>query len=118
MNYINLGKTGLKVSRICLGCMSYGAPATGKVKPGSHAWALNEEESEPFFRQALDLGINFFDTANVYSGGASEEVLGRFLKANIRREAVRGPRDLSSLRPSIRVLESWCESCRILNSES
>ena len=88
MNYVNLGKTGLKVSRICLGCMSYGAPATGKAKPGSHAWALNEEESEPFFRQALDLGINFFDTANVYSGGASEEVLGRFLKANIRREAV------------------------------
>jgi aryl-alcohol dehydrogenase-like predicted oxidoreductase len=68
--------------------MSYGAPATGKAKPGSHAWALNEEESEPFFRQALDLGINFFDTANVYSGGASEEVLGRFLKANIRRESV------------------------------
>ena len=88
MNYVNLGKTGLKVSRICLGCMSYGAPATGKLKPGSHAWALNEDESGPFFRQALDLGINFFDTANVYSGGASEEVLGRFLKANTRREAV------------------------------
>ena len=88
MNYVNLGKTGIKVSRICLGCMSYGAPATGKPKPGSHAWALNEEESEPFFRQALDLGINFFDTANVYSSGASEEVLGRFLKANIRRESV------------------------------
>jgi len=88
MNYVNLGKTGIKVSRICLGCMSYGAPATGKPKPGSHAWALNEEESEPFFRQALDLGINFFDTANVYSSGASEEVLGRFVKTNIRREAV------------------------------
>ncbi|MGA2334381.1 MAG: aldo/keto reductase [Terriglobales bacterium] len=88
MNYVNLGKTGLKVSRICLGCMSYGAPATGELKPGSHAWALNERESEPFFRQALDLGINFFDTANVYSGGASEEVLGRFLKANVRREEV------------------------------
>jgi aryl-alcohol dehydrogenase-like predicted oxidoreductase len=88
MNYVNLGETGLKVSRICLGCMSYGAPATGNAKPGSHAWALNEEESDPFFRQALDLGINFFDTANVYSGGASEEVLGRFLKDNIRRESV------------------------------
>jgi 1-deoxyxylulose-5-phosphate synthase len=88
MDYVNLGKTGLKVSRICLGCMSYGAPATGKVKPGSHAWALSEKESEPFFRQALDLGINFFDTANVYSAGASEEVLGRFLKANTRREAI------------------------------
>jgi 1-deoxyxylulose-5-phosphate synthase len=88
MDYVNLGKTGLKISRICLGCMSYGAPATGKAKPGSHAWALNEEQSEPFFRQALELGINFFDTANVYSAGASEEVLGRFLKANVRREAV------------------------------
>jgi aryl-alcohol dehydrogenase-like predicted oxidoreductase len=88
MDYVNLGKTGLKISRICLGCMTYGAPAVGKAKPGSHAWALNEEQSQPFFRQALDLGINFFDTANVYSAGASEEVLGRFLKANVRREAV------------------------------
>ena len=88
MDYVNLGKTGLKVSRLCLGCMSYGAPATGEVKGGRHAWALDEEESQPFFRQALDLGITFFDTANVYSSGASEEVLGRFLKANTRREAV------------------------------
>jgi aryl-alcohol dehydrogenase-like predicted oxidoreductase len=88
MDYVNLGKTGLKVSRLCLGCMSYGAPATGEVKGGRHAWALDEEASQPFFRQALDLGINFFDTANVYSSGASEEVLGRFLKANTRREAV------------------------------
>jgi aryl-alcohol dehydrogenase-like predicted oxidoreductase len=89
MEYVNLGKTGMKISRICLGCMSYGAPATGdKIKPGSHAWALDEQQSAPFFRQALDLGINFFDTANVYSAGASEEVLGRFLKANVRREAV------------------------------
>jgi aryl-alcohol dehydrogenase-like predicted oxidoreductase len=68
--------------------MTYGAPATGKIKPGSHAWALNEEESQPFLRQALEVGINFFDTANVYSAGASEEVLGRFLKANARRESV------------------------------
>jgi aryl-alcohol dehydrogenase-like predicted oxidoreductase len=88
MDYINLGKTGLKVSRICLGCMTYGAPATGELKPGRQAWALNEEESQPFLRQALDLGINFFDTANVYSSGASEEVLGRFLKANVHRESV------------------------------
>jgi len=88
MDYVNLGKTGLKVSRLCLGCMSYGAPATGDVKGGRHAWALDEEESQPFLRQALELGINFFDTANVYSSGASEEVLGRFLKANTRREAV------------------------------
>ena len=88
MDYVNLGKTGLKVSRICLGCMTYGAPATGELKPGSHAWALSEEESQPFLRQALELGINFFDTANVYSGGESENVLGRFLKANTSREAV------------------------------
>ena len=88
MDYINLGMTGLKVSRICLGCMTYGSPAGGKAKPGSHAWALNKEESQPFFRQALELGINFFNTANVYSAGASEEVLGRFLKAHTRHEAV------------------------------
>lgn len=88
MEYIRLGKTGLKVSRICLGCMTYGSPGTGELKPGRHAWALSEQESQPFFRQALELGINFFDTANVYSSGASEEVLGRFLKANTRREAV------------------------------
>jgi aryl-alcohol dehydrogenase-like predicted oxidoreductase len=68
--------------------MTYGAPATGELKPGRQAWALDEEQSQPFLRQALDLGINFFDTANVYSGGASEEVLGRFLKKNVRREAV------------------------------
>ena len=88
MDYVNLGKTGLQVSRICLGCMSYGAPATGELKGGRHAWALDEESSQPFFRQALDLGVNFFDTANAYSSGASEEVLGRFLKAHTRREAV------------------------------
>jgi 1-deoxyxylulose-5-phosphate synthase len=89
MDYVNLGKTGLKVSRICLGCMTYGRPpAPGEPKAGRHAWALNEDESQPFLRQALDLGINFFDTANVYSSGASEEVLGRFLKANVRRESV------------------------------
>jgi aryl-alcohol dehydrogenase-like predicted oxidoreductase len=88
MDYVNLGKTGLKVSRICLGCMTYGAPATGELKPGSHAWALSEEESQPFLRQALELGINFFDTANVYSRGESENVLGRFLKVNTSREAV------------------------------
>ena len=88
MDYINLGKSGLKVSRIGLGCMTYGAPATGEPKAGRHAWSLNEADSQPFLRQALELGINFFDTANVYSSGASEEVLGRFLKRNARREAV------------------------------
>ncbi len=88
MIYVNLGKTGLKVSRLGLGCMTYGAPVSGEPKAGRHAWSLNEEESQPFLRQALELGINFFDTANVYSSGASEEVLGRFLKRNARRESV------------------------------
>ena len=87
MEYVNLGKTGLKVSRITLGCMTYGAPVTVPT-PGSHAWTLNEAESQPFLKQALDFGINFFDTANVYSRGESEEVVGRFLKANVRRESV------------------------------
>jgi len=86
MDYVNLGRTGVKVSRICLGCMSYGVPPSGPLRPGSNAWSLNEEQSQPFFRQALDVGINFFDTANVYSTGDSERVLGRFLKANAKRE--------------------------------
>ena len=59
-----------------------------RLKAGRHLWALNEEESQPFLRQALELGINFFDTANVYSSGDSERVVGKFLKANARREAV------------------------------
>ena len=88
MEYVNLGKTGLKVSRICLGCMSYGVAPAGPLRPGSHDWVLNEEQSQPFFKQALDLGINFFDTANVYSVGSSEELLGRFLKANSKRENI------------------------------
>jgi aryl-alcohol dehydrogenase-like predicted oxidoreductase len=88
MDYVNLGQSGLKVSRIGLGCMTYGAPAMGELAAGRHAWSLSEEESQPFLRQALELGINFFDTANVYSSGASEEVLGRFLKRHARRESV------------------------------
>jgi len=66
--------------------MSYGVPPAGPLRPGSNAWSLNEEQSAPFFRQALDAGINFFDTANVYANGDSERVLGRFLKANAKRE--------------------------------
>ena len=89
MEFMNLGRTGLKVSRIFLGCMTYGKPPAGdETKPGRHAWTLSEEESRPFFRQALDAGVNFFDTANVYSSGASEEVLGKFLKETVRRESV------------------------------
>jgi len=83
MDYINLGKTGLKVSRICLGCMSYGAPDRG-----NHLWTLPEETSRPFISRALELGINFFDTANVYSDGTSEEILGRALKDFTSREEV------------------------------
>jgi len=81
MEYVNLGKTGLKVSRICLGCMSYGVP-----ERGSHPWSLPEEQSRPFFARALELGINFFDTANVYSDGTSEEILGRAVHDLARRE--------------------------------
>ncbi len=75
MEYVRLGQTGLKVSRLCLGCMTYGEPDRG-----NHAWTLAEGESRPFIRRALDLGINFFDTANVYSDGSSEEIVGRALK--------------------------------------
>lgn len=88
MEYVNLGKTGLKVSRICLGCMSYGEPANPPRRPGRHAWTLPDAEARPFLKQALDLGINFFDTANVYSNGDSETVVGRFLKESTRREAI------------------------------
>ena len=89
MEYVNLGRTGLKVSRLSLGCMSYGkAPESEIAQPGRHPWTLTDEDSQPFFQQALDAGINFFDTANVYSSGASETVLGRFLKENVRRESV------------------------------
>src|SRR5690242_17196543 len=73
MHYINLGSTGVKVSRICLGAMTYGSKRWRE-------WVLDEEESRPFIRRALELGINFFDTADMYSLGASEEVLGRALK--------------------------------------
>jgi aryl-alcohol dehydrogenase-like predicted oxidoreductase len=83
MEYVNLGATGLKVSRICLGCMSYGSPTRG-----THSWVLEEEQSRPFFRRALEAGINFFDTANVYSLGASEEITGRALKDFARRDEV------------------------------
>jgi len=82
MDYTTLGKTGLKVSRLCLGCMSYGSSEW-------RDWVLDEEESRPFFKQALDAGINFFDTADMYSNGASEEVTGRALKKlGIRREEI------------------------------
>lgn len=83
MEYRNLGRTGLKVSRIALGCMSYGDPTRG-----NHSWVMSEEEGRPFIRKALEAGINFFDTANVYSDGASEEVLGRAIRDFTSRESV------------------------------
>ncbi|MDQ2978945.1 MAG: aldo/keto reductase [Acidobacteriota bacterium] len=81
MDYLRLGSTGLKVSRLCLGTMTYGSTAW-------RPWVLSEEASRPFFRQALEAGINFFDTADMYSDGASEEVTGRALKDFARREDV------------------------------
>ena len=89
MEYRRLGGTGLTVSRICLGCMSYGDPAA--TLPGGTMrweWALKEDAARPFFQRALELGINFFDTANVYSFGASEEITGRALREFARREEV------------------------------
>ncbi len=83
MDYVNLGSTGLKISRLCLGAMSYGAP-----ERGTHPWSLPEEQARPFIRQALELGVNFFDTANVYSDGTSEEILGRALKDFANRDDV------------------------------
>ncbi len=83
MEYKKLGKTGLQVSRICLGCMSYGIP-----ERGAHPWSLDEGQSRPFIQRALELGINFFDTANVYSDGTSEEITGRALKDFAKRDDV------------------------------
>ncbi|MEC0236103.1 aldo/keto reductase [Paenibacillus kribbensis] len=83
MEYVKLGNTGLDVSSIALGCMSYGDPERGR-----HQWTLNEEESRPMIKKALDLGINFFDTANEYQKGSSEEIVGRALKDFANRDEV------------------------------
>jgi 1-deoxyxylulose-5-phosphate synthase len=83
MKYVKLGRTGIDVSRLCLGCMSYGEPDRG-----AHTWTLGEAASRPFLKKALDLGINFFDTANVYSAGSSEEIVGRALLEYARRGEV------------------------------
>ncbi len=83
MDTVKLGRTGLDVSRLCLGCMTYGAPDMG-----AHPWSMGEAESRPFIRRALDLGINFFDTANVYSLGSSEEIVGKALKDMARRDDI------------------------------
>ena len=83
MEYARLGSTGMKVSRLCLGCMGF-----GEAGHWIHKWVLDEEKSRPIIKKALDLGINFFDTANVYSIGVSEEILGRALKDFAKREEV------------------------------
>lgn len=83
MDYVRFGQTGLKVSPICLGCMTYGIP-----ERGAHPWTLDEEQSRPFIRKALELGINFFDTSNSYSDGTSEEITGRALRDFARRDEV------------------------------
>ena len=83
MAYVRLGATGLKVSRLCLECMTYGVP-----ERGSHPWTLPEEAIRPFIKRALDLGINFFDTANSYSDSTSEEIVGRAIRDFGRRDEV------------------------------
>jgi 1-deoxyxylulose-5-phosphate synthase len=83
MEFVKLGRTGLEVSRICLGCMSYGDP-----NRGDHTWTLNEERSRPLIRRALEAGVNFFDTANTYSDGTSEEYLGRAIRDFTTRDEV------------------------------
>ena len=83
MDYLKFGNTGLEVSPLCLGCMTFGVPGRGP-----HDWTLDEERSRPIIAQAVEAGINFFDTANVYSDGSSEEIVGRALKELTRREEV------------------------------
>lgn len=83
MQYTKLGRTGLDISRLCLGCMTYGIPGRG-----THPWTLDEEASRPSLRRALELGINFFDTANTYSDGTSEEIVGRALRDFARRDEI------------------------------
>ncbi|WP_158903710.1 aldo/keto reductase [Burkholderia sp. L27(2015)] len=83
MKYVKLGRTGIDISHLCLGCMSYGVP-----ERGTHPWVLDDAQARPFIKKALDLGINFFDTANVYSDGTSEEIVGRALKDFARRDEI------------------------------
>ena len=79
-----LGDTGLRISRLALGCMSYGDPTTERA----HRWALADDEAQPFFRQAIELGITFWDTANTYQAGTSEEIVGRAIRRYSRREDI------------------------------
>jgi aryl-alcohol dehydrogenase-like predicted oxidoreductase len=83
MDYVKFGSTGLEVSRLALGCMTYGVP-----ERGTHPWTLDEEASRPLIRQAVEAGINFFDTANSYSDGTSEEIVGRALREFTKRDDI------------------------------
>jgi aryl-alcohol dehydrogenase-like predicted oxidoreductase len=83
MDYVKLGQTGLDVSRLCLGCMTFGDPDAG-----AHPWTLGEDDSRPIIKRAVDLGINFFDTANSYSAGTSEWIVGKLLGEFTRRDEV------------------------------
>jgi aryl-alcohol dehydrogenase-like predicted oxidoreductase len=83
MQNVRLGRTGLNVSRLCVGCMSFGVP-----ERGPHEWSLPEEKARPIIRRAIDAGVNFFDTANVYSDGTSEEITGKILKEFLKRDAI------------------------------
>lgn len=119
MQYNTLGKTDLKVSRLCLGCMTFGEPDRGK-----HAWTLPEESSRPIIRHALEGGINFFDTANSYSDGSSEEIVGRALREFARREEVvvatkvyHQVGDLSEGLSRAQILRSIDDSLRRLNMD-
>ncbi|MCU6678208.1 aldo/keto reductase [Leclercia tamurae] len=119
MQYNTLGKTDLKVSRLCLGCMTFGEPDRGK-----HAWTLPEESSRPIIKHALEGGINFFDTANSYSDGSSEEIVGQALRDFARREEVvvatkvyHQTGDLAEGLSRAQILRSIDDSLRRLNME-
>ena len=119
MQYNMLGKTDLRVSRLCLGCMTFGEPDRGK-----HAWTLPEESSRPIIQRALEGGINFFDTANSYSDGSSEEIVGRALREFARREEVvvatkvyHQVGDLAEGLSRAQILRSIDDSLRRLNME-
>ena len=83
MKYTRLGRSGLDVSQVCLGCMGF-----GEASPGRQDWAIGEDDSREIIKRALDLGVNFFDTANAYSGGSSEEITGRALRDMADRDEV------------------------------
>jgi 1-deoxyxylulose-5-phosphate synthase len=95
MDYIRLGRTGLRISRIALRCMSYGDPTS----TSAHLWSLDDEDAQPFLRQAVELGVTFWGTANVYQRGTAEELVGRAIKRYSRREGIVFARPTVKSRP-------------------